>query len=300
MVSQLLQKLEADIARIQAESSVLYIVNAGRMNHGKSSLFNSLLDKVSFAVNDIRTTVQCAEAEFEPDVMLVDTPGLDADTGDDTKAFDAYRKANMIIFVHTSNVGELHKDELDRINAIASLFPSREYFWKHFCLVITFKDAVEEKQYGAIKKKIQEDVFKQCQGKKFPIFYVSNTRYQNGKNKNKEGLIKQSGIGELKEFLKENISQWRSESAKLQEDKIHQLRQEALKQLEKEKKVFQAKINSKKNEVTNRQSRLVRVVSDSFSNIENLQRNIESNQQELRNLENAKRSLEEQHHRERY
>ena len=88
--------LEKNLKIIENESKKIFIVNAGRMNHGKSSLFNSLLDKQYFATGDVRTTVARSDAEFRPNVFLVDTPGLDAVDCDDKVAFDAYKKANMV------------------------------------------------------------------------------------------------------------------------------------------------------------------------------------------------------------
>ena len=64
----LMQKLD----EIKNEPLSLFIVNAGKMNHGKSSVFNSLLDKDVFASADIRTTTKVAEAEFQPGTFLLD------------------------------------------------------------------------------------------------------------------------------------------------------------------------------------------------------------------------------------
>ena len=57
---------------ILEDGKKIFIVNAGRMNHGKSSLFNSLLNKPIFAVDDIRTTMTRQDADFSQDVVMVD------------------------------------------------------------------------------------------------------------------------------------------------------------------------------------------------------------------------------------
>lgn len=117
-----------ELEKLQSIREDVYIVNAGRMNHGKSSLFNSLLDKNAFETGDIRVTLKKTGEYYKSHVKFIDTPGLDADKKDDEEAFEAYNDANMVIFVHTPKVGELHKDELERINQIKGLFPSEEYF----------------------------------------------------------------------------------------------------------------------------------------------------------------------------
>ena len=44
------------IAEIDADAQKVNIINAGVMNHGKSSLFNSLLNENVFPEEDVRTT----------------------------------------------------------------------------------------------------------------------------------------------------------------------------------------------------------------------------------------------------
>ena len=52
------QAFQEKIAEIDADAHKVNIINAGVMNHGKSSLFNSLLGKNVFPEEDIRTTVK--------------------------------------------------------------------------------------------------------------------------------------------------------------------------------------------------------------------------------------------------
>lgn len=121
-------EFQKKIAEIDADSKNINIINAGIMNHGKSSLFNSLMDKEIFAAQDVRTTVVNQNAQWFDKVYLIDTPGLEAEKKDDTAAYDAYRRANMIIFVHNVKVGELHEKELAAINKIKSLFNDDDFF----------------------------------------------------------------------------------------------------------------------------------------------------------------------------
>ena len=86
------------LADIEKDMHSIYIINAGAMNHGKSSLFNSLLDSTTFAAQDVRTTIVNETVKWAEDVYLIDTPGLEAEEADDKMAYMAYRRANVIVF----------------------------------------------------------------------------------------------------------------------------------------------------------------------------------------------------------
>ena len=116
-VSEFQQKIK----EITADCQTINIINAGIMNHGKSSLFNSLIEKEVFGVGDVRVTEKIQREQWLGNAFLIDTPGLEAEESDDTVAYEAYRRANMIIFVHTIKVGELHEKELNAINKIKAL-----------------------------------------------------------------------------------------------------------------------------------------------------------------------------------
>ena len=133
-------EFQKQLEEIDRDSKKILIINAGSMNHGKSSLFNSLLDKNVFAENDVRETLVSKDEPWIEGVYLIDTPGLNAEETDDVEAYKAYKRANMIVFVHTLKTGELKRNELNAINIIKGVL-GEEYFWSHFCLALTFLDA---------------------------------------------------------------------------------------------------------------------------------------------------------------
>lgn len=220
----------------------IYIVNAGVMNQGKSSLFNSLLDSEQLVTGDVQVTRKCTEIKFAEGVYLVDTPGLEAEDKDDTEAQKAYKKANMIIFVHTPNSGEFHANELDWINRMAVMAPSKEYFWKHFCIVLTFKEAKDEQELENIKGKIRKDLQKVCGNADVPMFLVSNLRYWKGKTRKQDAFIKASGIQELRDFLKGNIKIWRTEARDANEKLFDNAKKEILREIKSERNLQQDRI----------------------------------------------------------
>ena len=69
---------EDKLNQIISDSDKFYLVNAGRMNHGKSSLLNSLTGKIDdfFEVQDKRTTVKNKTYQYNENICFIDTPGL--------------------------------------------------------------------------------------------------------------------------------------------------------------------------------------------------------------------------------
>lgn len=267
-VKKILEELDNEITKITNQGEILHIVNAGRMNHGKSSLFNSLLGKDEFEVADVRMTKECTARKYRSSVFLVDTPGLDANNVDDIKAYEAYKKANCIVFVHTPKVGELHKNEIISINKIAELFPNKEYFWKHFCVVFTFNDEINGKSLDSIEKKIVEDIEKQCGGKDYPIFRVSNSRYLKGIKQGKETLVKNSGIPELKGFLDKQVEMWLDDAKTLKVEKIRTLLKGALRLLKDMEEKSKDEVNSKAQQLNKKKMRLENMVNNFVENMQ--------------------------------
>ncbi len=240
----------------------IYIVNAGVMNQGKSSLFNSLLDSEKLVTGDVQVTRKCMEIKFLEGVYLIDTPGLEAEDADDTEAQKAYKKANLIIFVHTPNSGEFHANELNWINRMAAMAPSKEYFWKHFCIVLTFKEAKKEQELENIKGKIRKDLQEVCGNADVPMFFVSNLRYWKGKTRKQDAFIKASGIQELRDFLKGNIKIWRTEARDANEKLFDNAKKEILEELEKERKQQQICILNKEKVSTSLIKRMDRKIEE--------------------------------------
>ena len=240
-------EFQGRLAEIDADSQSVNIINAGIMNHGKSSLLNSLIDAEIFEVQDIRQTVENKTECWFDDVYLTDTPGLAAEEIDDAAAYAAYRRANFILFVHKTEVGELHKNEIDAINKIKSFFNDDNFFWQHFSLVLTSLDAYakDTASLDAIREKSLTDILTNCGGAGFPVFIVSNTRYQKGVAENKPKLVELSGIPKLKSYLQENIPAWRTENADIRAMRITSEKDNFIEMLGVERKNIQDTIDRK-------------------------------------------------------
>lgn len=205
---------EDKLNQIISDSDKFYLVNAGRMNHGKSSLLNSLTGQVEdvFEVQDKRTTVKNKIYQYNKNIYFIDTPGLNANDSDDQKAIKAYKKANLILFVHNLSVGDIRKEEVKDIKTIISCFNSIDNLANKFVLVLTGKDAIQSKDdLNNIKSKVLLDIKNETGLSGFKVFTVSNTTYKNGLKNNKNKLIEHSGIKLLHEYIDSFIMSSNSE-----------------------------------------------------------------------------------------
>ncbi|MFR4174042.1 MAG: GTPase [Veillonella nakazawae] len=205
---------EDKLNQIISDSDKFYLVNAGRMNHGKSSLLNSLTGQVEdvFEVQDKRTTVKNKIYQYNKNIYFIDTPGLNANDSDDQEAIKAYKKANLILFVHNLSVGDIRKEEVKDIKTIISCFNSIDNLANKFVLVLTGKDAIQSKDdLNNIKSKVLLDIKNETGLSGFKVFTVSNTTYKNGLKNNKNKLIEHSGIKLLHEYIDSFIMSSNSE-----------------------------------------------------------------------------------------
>lgn len=224
----ILNQYKKSLSQIIDDKRYVKIAVAGRMNHGKSSLLNSLIGDNIFKVQDIRETTVNSRYELFEDVLLVDTPGLDANINDDAIANVAYESSNIILFVHNYNVGDFHKGELEALKRIAD-FHNSEAFSDRFILVLTGKDAVtDQNDRELIKLKLLKDIKQFCGLQNFPTFEVSNTTFMKGKSENKEKLIVYSGIPTLLEYITSKIENLKSLRTKQTIEKIRNIQSIAI------------------------------------------------------------------------
>ena len=297
------KKVENFIKKMEKEPDKVCIVNAGRMNHGKSSLFNSLLgDEKIFAVKDIRTTV-CNQEEEADGILYIDTPGLDAQDVDSEQAYEAYKRASIILFVHKLNIGELHESELKELDKIKALFPGEEYFWQHLCIVLTVNEPKDEAEAAGIEK-IAQKIADSLKEKKVPIFKVSNLRWLKGykeqDKKKKQIFLKKSGIEELKAFIRDNKEKWQEELRHLKEEKLKAYKEEVIDELVAKRNEIDKAIKEKKEQLQAGQDKLKERSARTFEEIREKIKDMDEAQRDAENYRNTARELEAKHEKERY
>ena len=242
-----LRQLTLDMENaVKNRSNKITVVNAGIMNAGKSSVYNALIGKKDyFKVQDIRTTTKNGEVLFKDDIYLVDTPGLEAVKLDTQTAYDAYKNAAVIVFVHSLNIGELHKNELEAINKIKKCFPDTKAFLERFILVGTRKDMEsEDGQFDIVLTKIKKDMRVHCGIDSFASVFVSPTYYWIGVEADDEDTVEYSGIPELKKLIIDRLQKVVSTTNALFEKRMQGDKAVIISNLDRHKKICTSNIDA--------------------------------------------------------
>lgn len=288
------------VAAIDADAQRVNIINAGIMNHGKSSLFNSLLDKVVFAEQDVRTTIAVQAEHWRDNVYLIDTPGLDAKSEDDTAAYEAYRRANVILFVHRVDTGELHRDEIDGLNRIKNLFAGGN-FVEHFCLIFTVTDSKKKPEdLKVICDKSLADIKNHCGLSGFRNFCVSNSLYRQGKDEREDLFVEDSGVLELREYLERNFDKWRGENQAVRNARIAREKDDFISRLQRERSDVQSRIQSKSERIRQRQQNFLHKVETALSQRRDDESRYNSESRRLDEMRRELQNLRDRWNRERY
>lgn len=276
-VNSIVKEYEKKLQSIVSDSDKFYLVNAGRMNHGKSSLLNSLTGKIDdfFEVQDRRTTVKNKEYEYAKNVYFIDTPGLNAHDKDDREAVKAYKKANLILFVHNLSVGDIRKEEINDLKTILSCFNDVNSLVNKFILVLTGKDLVQSKDdLDAIKSKILFDIKNEIGIENFKAFEISNTRYKKGLMTNKDALVKLSGVVELHNYIDQYIINYQILENERITERIDLLTLEYKKLLELKANNINKLLEKREKEIIQYKERLFSILETRFYLIQNIMNKI--------------------------
>ena len=100
-----------------AERTMPCVVVCGLLKAGKSSLLNSLMDRDGcFAEGITRKTTRNQEETWNG-MLVIDTPGIDANRQDTEEAMKAYRDADLLLFVHSAD-SELTRQDMDLLGSL--------------------------------------------------------------------------------------------------------------------------------------------------------------------------------------
>lgn len=188
-------KSQLDELQMAEEAARPVVVAYGMMNAGKSYLLNMLtahIEEEFFKTNDIRETVDVARHEGETCTWL-DTPGLDANDDDDSRAQEGVQAGDIVLFVHQAQ-GELEAQEvafLGRLRASLDAHAARN--------IVVVLSKVDKEAADKIVQ-IEERIAQQCLallGFAPRIFRVSAKRHRDGKLKRQEVLVAAGGIDAL-------------------------------------------------------------------------------------------------------
>ena len=165
------------------------IVNAGTTNTGKSTLFNAILGKEeAFRTADVRETTVCRDIAWDVGKVLVDTPGCGScSAADDREAAKAYRRADLVVFVHNLATGGLKRDEMDVLEAVRRYMGEID-FKKRTIIVGTRLDCCPGRSASVNQKECEEQIQTEL-GVRLKFFCVSPKRHLRG--------LKMAACGEL-------------------------------------------------------------------------------------------------------
>lgn len=197
--SQNLRKNSRGFLNKSLDSEKPVIVTWGLMNAGKSSLLNMLtqhIDQEFFKTNDFRETTEISAYETNQYIYL-DTPGLDANTEDNLEALKGVNKADVVLFVHQLQ-GELEANEIEFLKDIRTSFG--QYAAQNIVLILSKVDKEDRSKVDQIQNRVLEQC-EQYLGFQPQCFQISNTLYQQGMQKHKDGLIRHSHIEDLKQCI---------------------------------------------------------------------------------------------------
>ena len=161
IVDDILKKVEI-INNLEKNHNKINIVNAGLLKAGKSELFNAISGKQFFETGVVRTTIENKKLDLD-NYVLIDTPGLDANFEDSKMAFDGYKDADIIVFVHNAVDGELNKIEIESIKEIMKLFEDSKVFFDSSILVVTHVDQLQNEEEEEQNPLMGNQQFKACQ-----------------------------------------------------------------------------------------------------------------------------------------
>lgn len=201
------------------------IVAWGLMNAGKSYLLNMLtqhIDKEFFKTNDFRETAEISVYETEQYVYL-DTPGLDANAEDNLEALKGVKKADIVLFVHQLQ-GELEANEIYFLKDVKKSFG--QYAEQNIILILSKIDKEDKSKVNQIQSRVLEQC-KEYLGFQPRCFQISNTLYQQGIQRHKDGLIRHSHIEELKQAIDAVVV----DTKMVRQERFNQEKEQLLKQL---------------------------------------------------------------------
>ncbi len=183
------------------------IVNTGMVSSGKSSLYNALIDSGGeyFPTGAARTTTRADYFDCGL-ISYVDTPGIDVRSEDDALAFDTIMEADRILMVHNIRTGPLNRSEAAWLERIAR--GMEDSGGGRLVFALSWIDTREkEEDYGELVENVKKQVF-EIAGAEIPFFEVSVKKYQQGIEKDKEILVRNSGVGALKEYLEASAASY--------------------------------------------------------------------------------------------
>ena len=196
---------ELESIKARPQRQIPCVVCAGIYNAGKSTLLNALTEQTDyFPTGNIPTTKEIKRLEYKG-ATYIDTPGLNADEGDDRETVKAYEDADYILFVSSAQDGGISQTESGWLRRMCERY-TQEGFQRRLIYALSQCDQVEDDDFPAIRNQFAGDLEKSLGFAPEPIFRVDSATYADGKAQNETLLIDHSGIPQLQAYLAEKVA----------------------------------------------------------------------------------------------
>lgn len=182
------------------------IVCTGLLNAGKSTLLNALIgdiDNKTFSRSDIRETTQNKVFTIDK-LTYIDTPGLDANDADTKVVYETIDRADIVLFVHNINTGELDPTEINFLVKLQKNWNVSKESLQNIIFVLSRKDEIDIGKEESIIREVKEKINTQILEifKEEPIVVsVSSESYQDALRQNELLLLKDSNLSKLKDYI---------------------------------------------------------------------------------------------------
>lgn len=212
-----ISELAEDLQRSKKEK--VKITCAGIYNAGKSSLLNALTDGYNFKVGDIPTTATIDTYRTNK-YQYVDTPGLNANKYDDKTAKEAFKDADMILFVSNMQNGGLNAAESEYLKQLANTLGGMDILEKQVVFVMSNLHQVEDDSVQKIITEHKKMIHLALGFEPKKICVYDAMTYQEGVKQNEQVLIDLSGIPALKAEIERHCQSLSSISEELYQQRI--------------------------------------------------------------------------------
>ena len=241
------------IKAIETDSHRVLIVNAGSIDSGKTLVFNSLVDfGETFNVGYRKVADRIQIEKWYDNIFLIDTPVLPMKNAN-INTINAYNQASLILYVHNIK----HELKFDEIDSILKIVSDEKSFWSRFCLVLTNFDDFSKEYVEKIQHNIIEQIQREFDAEKYPVFTVSNDKHS---------------ISKIKTWIDMHLPRLKSAKIRHSQELFDHIKEDIIRQITAEQSRIQSRIAQTISQVTSQQNDFRRDVDDMYSEIQKLRR----------------------------
>ena len=177
------------------------VVVIGEQNSGKSTLCNALVQdwqNGTFPVKDVRETTEPKEmADAALGMTIVDTPGFGTYWESDEKsAKEELFRANLLVFVHSLNNGDLDDKERIMLETVAHTLPGVHERLLLVCSKLRDNHDSADEVLGVVARQCKDIL-----GPGVQSLALDSRDYQEGKVEGEDRLVEYSRFGNLLHWL---------------------------------------------------------------------------------------------------